>query len=56
MTVKELYNTLGQLMEHTPNTSEDTVYFLSNSLNLEGIDSVSIEYDIEDIGRYIVIR
>lgn len=56
MTVKELYDKLGKLMEDTPNTTDDEIYYMDNEFEISIIDDVSIEYDINNIGRYIVIK
>ena len=55
MTVIELRDKLNRLMKEFPNTMHDDVYFVLD-YEIGCVDKLSIEYDIEDIGRYVVLR
>ena len=55
MTVYELRNSLNKLMEILPNSTNDEIQYLDD-LELKSIDEITIEYDIESIGRYIVLK
>ena len=65
VTVKELYNALEKLMQETPNTADDEIYYYGTDeiycygtsvLGLLSVNKVEIEYDIETIGRYICLE
>lgn len=55
MTVIELRDELNKLMKEMPNTINDDISYLDDCELLE-IDKLSIEFDIENIGRYIVLK
>ena len=55
MTVVELRDNLDRLMKEFPNTINDDVYFIMD-FEIGCVDKLSIEFDVEDIGRYIVLR
>lgn len=56
MTTIELRNNLNRLMEEYPNTTNDEIFYYNNNLEIEIINNIDIKYDLEDIGRYIVIE
>lgn len=59
MTVIELRDQLNKLIEQTPNTENDEIYFYdtdSCSCDVYNLNKVSIEFDLNQIGRYIVIK
>jgi hypothetical protein len=56
VTVKELYNKLGKLMEDTPNTTDDEIYYYSYEDEVVSLEGISIEFDLNSEGRYIIIK
>jgi hypothetical protein len=57
MTVKQLRNKLNDMMNEIPNTANDEIsYFNEDKTELNSIEDVDIVFDIESIGRYIVIK
>jgi len=56
MTVKELYEKLGKFIKDNPNTIDDELYYIGDGLEVFTIDGISIEWDLDWEGRYIVLK
>ena len=59
MTVIELRDRLNELMEKIPNTANDEIYYYDSCegiTDLHYFDSLDIEYDLNQIGRYICLK
>ena len=56
MKVKELYEKLESFMKNNPNTVDDELYFVGDGLEVFTIDDISIEWDLDWEGRYIVLK
>ena len=56
MTVKDLYEELGKLMKDNPSTINDEIYYFSYDWKVDAINSLSVEYDLDWEGRYIILK
>ena len=55
MTVSELRDKLNKLMDDIPNTTNDEISYYENC-ELHCIDDIDIMFDVESIGRNIVLK
>jgi hypothetical protein len=56
VTVKELYDRLGEFINDNPNTINDEIYYCNDGLDVNDIDGISIEWDLNWEGRYIILK
>lgn len=57
MTVKELYDKLGEIMKNSPGCINDTIYIhiLDEIEELKEVDKLDEEFDLNEEGKWITI-
>lgn len=61
MTVKQLYDELGNLMIEYPSVKNDDIFIhtwctCDSDEVLDTVEKLDIEYDLNDIGRWVTLR
>jgi len=55
MTTKELHKELEKRIKENPSIENDEIYYLNREIELEPVTQINIEWDIDQIGRYVCI-